>query len=168
MVQRIRNTASLDCRLKKLTLTAVFGVLGVRSRSVRLALVLFCFLGQDDISLALCARGATTRKRWADSSGIDETEADLDFGLALLLADSTALLPILHELQLDGIISISPSNAFRMDPVYSTKILAALPLELRHLWRLKALLFASQTIPWEYLEPECVCPKLWIHITATN
>ncbi|EGD87254.2 hypothetical protein H113_05848 [Trichophyton rubrum MR1459] len=155
MVQRIRNTASLDCRLKKLTLTAVFGVLGVRSRSVRLALVLFCFLGQDDISLALCARGATTRKRWADSSGIDETEADLDFGLALLLADSTALLPILHELQLDGIISISPSNAFRMDPVYSTKILAALPLELRHLWRLKALLFASQTIPWEYLEPEC-------------
>ncbi|EFE35911.1 uncharacterized protein ARB_04845 [Trichophyton benhamiae CBS 112371] len=154
MAQCNQNTASLDRRLKKVTLTAVSQVLGGYSRCVRLALVLFCFLGRDAISLALCTRGATPRKRWADSGGIDETEADLDYGLALLLTDSTALLPILRKLQLDGAISIGPSNAFRMDPVYSTKILAALPLELRHFWRLKALLFASQTIPWEYLEPD--------------
>ncbi|KAF3895430.1 hypothetical protein GTR04_2805 [Trichophyton interdigitale] len=154
MVQRSQDTANLDCRLTKSTLAAVSRVLGVRSRSVRLALVLFCFLGRNDISPALCARGATARKRWADSGGIDETNADLDSELALLLADSTALLPILHELQLDGIISIGPNNTFCMNLVYSVQILKALPEKLHRFWRLKALLFASHTIPWEYLEPE--------------
>ncbi|EFQ99241.1 hypothetical protein MGYG_02254 [Nannizzia gypsea CBS 118893] len=141
-------------RWLELTWAGTAQVFGECSETARLVLVLFCFLGHEDVSLALCVRGVATRKRWTDSGGIADVAPGLHSPLVPLIANTNAFRFIRDELRLKGAISTSSSDTFRVNSVWRARILAAVPDELHCFWRLVALLFASHTIPWEFLEPD--------------
>ena len=117
-------------------------------------MMLLAFLANQEIPTDLLYRGASPRKRWDEGGEIVGTDAAY-LGLSddLIRICSPEKLPnTLSKLQsMSVIIWISKSN-FKLVETERNVILRRLPSSTYSFWRLQALILASRSIPWKYLE----------------
>ncbi|EGE00904.1 hypothetical protein TESG_08186 [Trichophyton tonsurans CBS 112818] len=153
MSRGIHTASSTDSDWKASTLAAASKALpGIHSEGAGLLLVLSCFLARLEIPLLLCVRGATPRKRWTKSGGIEETNTGIATPLVHTLSNDTNLNSALCELQSKSAISSNSNDTWLLDPDVLARVLEALPPFFHSHWRLQALTIASRSVPWKYLE----------------
>lgn len=131
------------------------GLEGTESEDAKVLVVLLCFLAQSEIPLALLSRGASRRKRWDESGGIEQREA---FGSGLfdelvrICSCNMTLNRALSQLQSSSAIPKISDDTFKLDQCVKAAILRRIPTEHHSAWRLQALIIACRSIPWKYLE----------------
>ncbi|EGE08383.1 hypothetical protein TEQG_07493 [Trichophyton equinum CBS 127.97] len=169
MSRGIHTASSTDSDWKASTLAAASKALpGIHSEGAGLLLVLSCFLARLEIPLLLCVRGATPRKRWTKSGGIEETNTGIATPLVHTLSNDTNLNSALCELQSKSAISSNSNDTWLLDPDVLARVLEALPPFFHSHWRLQALTIASRSVPWKYLERKPLdASKFLAHVRHT-
>jgi hypothetical protein len=127
---------------------------GLMRTDENLLLILLCFFNEQ-VSLDVLSRGASSRRRWT-RQGENENTGPSSMGLAtdlqLLLSDHTRLDIAAHELEKHSAITKN-NETYTVISVIRNHIIDQLPHQLHSFWRLQALIISYRAVPWKHLEP---------------
>lgn len=117
-------------------------------------IILLSYLANHEVPIDLLCRGASPRKRWTEDGDIVETDpAELGLSNDLIrICSPDTLTKVLSELQSLSAIDWVSNSRFKLTERVRDGILDRLPNSTHSFWCLQALILASRSIPWKYLE----------------
>lgn len=115
------------------------GLKGTELEDAKVLIVLLCFLAQSEIPLDLLSRGASPRKRWDESGGVEQrgaSDSGLFAELVRICSCNTTLNHALSQLQSPSAISKVSHDTFKLNRHVMALILRRIPPEFYPIWRL--------------------------------
>ncbi|OQE47533.1 hypothetical protein PENCOP_c001G09023 [Penicillium coprophilum] len=151
-----RNEAVLsdDTRSIAMVLEVIPHLKATGSADSARLMILLSYLANYELPVDLLYRGASPRKRWTkDGDIVEEDPGELGLSDDLIrICSPDTLTKVLSKLQSSSAIDWVSNSRFKLSERARDRMLNMLPGSTHSFWCLQALILASRSIPWKYLE----------------